>query len=157
MAKKSQPAGQVAARNRKARYNYFIEDSLEAGIALEGTEVKSLREGKGSIEEAYATEDGGEIYLVNAYIPEYKSANKFQHETHRRRKLLVHKREMKRLAGAVSREGMTLVPLSIYFNLRGIAKVELGLAKGKRKYEKRQATKDRDWKRDKARLMRDRG
>lgn len=157
MAKKQQPEGQVAARNRKARHNFFIEDTLEAGIVLRGTEVKSLREGRASIEEAYATEEDGEIYLVNAYIPEYKSANTFQHETHRRRKLLVHKREMGKLAAAVSRQGMTLVPLSVYFNARGIAKVELGLAKGKRQYEKRASAKDHDWKRDKARIMRGRG
>jgi SsrA-binding protein len=157
MAKKTDPEKQYAARNRKARHNYFIEDSLEAGIVLSGTEVKSLREGRASIEEAYASDEGGEIFLINAYIPEYKSANISQHQTHRHRKLLLHKREMGKLAAAVSREGMTLVPLSVYFNPRGIAKVELGIAKGKRQYEKRQSAKDHDWKRDKARLMRGRG
>ena len=156
MAVKKQPAANIAARNRKARFNYFIEDTLEAGIQLVGSEVKSLRGGRASIEEAYATEEGGELYLVNAYIPEYE-ASVAPHEPRRPRKLLVHKNEMRRLAGAVSREGMTLVPLSIYFNKRGIAKVELGLAKGKRKYEKREAIKERDWKRDQARLMRERG
>lgn len=156
MAVKKQPAANIAARNRKARFNYFIEDTLEAGIQLLGSEVKSLRAGRASIEESYATEEGGELYLVNAHIPEYEAAIA-PHEPRRKRKLLVHKKEMQRLAGAVSREGMTLVPLSIYFNKRGIAKVELGLAKGKRKFEKREAIKERDWKRDQARLMRERG
>ena len=154
--KKKQSPSNIAARNRKARHNYFIEDKLEAGIALAGTEVKSLRAGRGSIEESYASEQQGELYLMNAYIPEYQSGSGLQHETRRRRKLLVRKRELKRLSDAANRDGMTLVPLSIYFNDRGIAKVELGLAKGKRKYEKRAATKDRDWKRDQARIMRGR-
>lgn len=156
MAKKKPDTSNIAARNRKARHDYFIEETLEAGIQLYGSEVKSLREGRASIEESYASEDDGEIFLVNAYIPEYSASIK-PHEVRRPRKLLVHKKEMRRLAGAVSRDGMTIVPLSVYFNRRGIAKVELGLAKGKRKFEKRATVKDREWKRDKARLMRNRG
>ncbi len=156
MAKKSQMAANVAARNRKARHDYFIEETLEAGIQLYGSEVKSLRSGRASIEEAYASDEGGEIYLINAYIPEYP-ASRVQHETRRPRKLLLHRKEISRLIGGLNREGMTVVPLSIYFNKRGIAKVELGLAKGKRKFEKRASIKEREWKRDKARLMRERG
>lgn len=157
MAKKKKADDNVAARNRKARHDYFIEENLEAGIMLTGSEVKSLRAGRASIEEAYAHEQGGELYLVNAYIPEYMPANRAQHETKRKRKLLVHRRELNRLAMAINRDGMTIVPLAIYFNDRGIAKVDIGLAKGKRKYEKRSTEKERDWKRDKARIMRDRG
>lgn len=156
MAKKPKDTGNIAARNRKARHDYFIEETLEAGIQLVGSEVKSLREGRASIEESYAADDGGELYLVNAHISEYAAAVT-SHEVRRPRKLLVHKKEMRRLTGAVSREGMTLVPLLIYFNRRGIAKVELGLAKGKRKFEKRASIKEREWKRDQARLMRGRG
>ena len=124
---------------------------------LTGTEVKSLREGRASIDEAYATERDGELFLMNAYIPEYASARLGQHEPRRPRKLLIHRREMNKLAAAVSRKGMTLVPLELYFNRRGLAKLELGLAKGKRQYEKREAVKERDWKRDQARMMRNRG
>ncbi len=147
----------VAAQNRKARHDYFIEETVEAGIILVGTEVKSLRAGRASLGDAYAGERGGELYLFNAYIPEYESGNRFNHVTRRPRKLLLHRRQMERMIGAVQRDGVTLVPLSIYFNERGIAKVQLGLAKGKRKYEKREAIKERDWKRQKARLMRDKG
>jgi SsrA-binding protein len=157
MAKSVERGGNVAARNRRARRDYFIEETLEAGLVLTGTEVKSLREGRGSIDEAYATERGGELYLVNCYIPEYASARLGQHEPRRPRKLLIRKRELARLAAAVSRKGMTLVPLELFFNRRGIAKLELGLAKGKRLHEKRDAVKERDWKRDQARLMRNRG
>lgn len=157
MAKKAQAPSNVAARNRKARHNYFIEDTLEAGITLVGTEVKSLRSGRASIEESYAAEQAGELFLVNAFIPEYEAGTRNQHETRRPRKLLLHKREMDRLAAAISREGMTIVPLSVYFNKRGLAKVELGVAKGKRQYDKRHSTKERDWKLDKARLMRGKG
>jgi SsrA-binding protein len=145
------------AQNRRARYDYFIQDTLEAGIMLHGTEVKSLRGGQGSIAEAYAGEDRGELYLINAFIPEYKSASLFNHDPRRRRKLLVHSRERDRLLGQIKREGITLVPISIYFNDRGIAKLELGVAKGKRKSDKRDAEKARDWQRDKARIMRDQG
>ena len=147
----------LIAQNRKARHNYFIEDRLEAGLALQGTEVKSLRRGKASIGEAYATEEKGELYLLNAQIPPYEAANRFNHEPKRPRKLLVHRREMDRLVGLVKREGYTLVPLRLYFNERGIAKLELGLARGKRKQDKRETEKKRDWQREKARLMREKG
>ena len=150
-------AVRVAAQNRKARHNYTIEDSLEAGIVLSGSEVKSLREGRANIAEAYASEKDGELYLINAYIPEYKQAGPQNHEPRRPRKLLLHRRQIGRLVGAIQREGMTLVPLKLYFNNRGIAKLELGLAKGKRQYEKREAVKKRDWERQKARLMREKG
>lgn len=156
MAKKSVPVGKIVARNRRARHDYFIEETIEAGLALLGTEVKSLRGGRASIEEAYATEQGGEIFLVNSYIPEYSSASICQHEPRRPRKALLRKREVRKLADAVTREGRTIVPLSIYFNPRGLAKVELGVATGKRRYDKRQSAKERDWKRDQARLMRGR-
>jgi SsrA-binding protein len=156
MARPAAPA-QIAAQNRKARHDYFIEDTVEAGIMLAGTEVKALRGGKASIGEAFAGEQGGELYLFNAYIPEYEAANRFNHQPRRPRKLLVHKREMERLLGQIRREGVTVVPLTYYFNPRGIVKVELGLARGKRKVDKRHAEKEKDWKRDKARLMRNRG
>jgi SsrA-binding protein len=155
--KKKKESGNVVARNRKARHDYFIEDSFEAGIILSGTEVKSLRLGRGSINEAYAGEKDGALCLFNAFIPEYESASKFNHVPRRFRKLLMHKREIARLLGAVQRDGMTLVPLSVYFNDRGIAKVELGLARGKHHYDKRASIKERDWKRDKARLLREKG
>ncbi|MBO31560.1 MAG: SsrA-binding protein [Rhodospirillaceae bacterium] len=154
--KKKKSPDNMAARNRKARHNYFIEENLEAGIMLQGTEIKSLRQGRASIEEAYAAESGGELFLINAYIPEYQAGSRDQHETRRPRKLLLHKRELAKLFNAVNREGMTIVPLSIYFNSRGMAKVDLGVAKGKRQHEKRQTMKERDWQRDKARIMRDR-
>ena len=147
--------GRIAAQNRRARHDYFIEDTLEAGLALLGTEVKSLRGGRASIGESYAGEQGGELFLFNAFIPEYDAANRFNHPPRRPRKLLLHRREMNRLIGSVQREGMTIVPLSIYFNERGFVKVHLGLAKGKRKVDKRAAEKARDWGREKARLMRE--
>jgi SsrA-binding protein len=148
----------MVARNRRARFDYFIEHTFEAGIMLEGTEVKSLRGGKASINEAYAKPQNGEVYLLNAYIPEFEQAGQhLQHETHRPRKLLMHKREIGRAINAVTREGMTLVPLSIYFNKRGRAKLELALAKGKKLHDKRQTTKERDWQRDQSRLLRNRG
>jgi SsrA-binding protein len=157
MARSAGGVGRAVAVNRKARRNYFIDETFEAGIILHGSEVKSMRAGRGSINEAYATERKGEIYLVNAHIPEYAPANRQNHDPRRPRKLLLHKREIKRLFGAIQREGMTLVPLSLYFNEKGRAKVELGLAHGKRKYDKRAAERDRDWSRQKARIMRDRG
>ncbi len=158
MAQATPPAGvRVVARNRKARHDYFIEDSIEAGMVLTGTEVKSLRAGHASLGDAYAVEKGGEIYLVNAHIAEYSGGNLENHEPLRERKLLLHKREIARLSNATRRQGMTIVPLSLYFNARGMAKVNLGIAKGKRQYDKRAAIKDREWKRDKARLMKDRG
>ncbi|MBV9554329.1 MAG: SsrA-binding protein SmpB [Alphaproteobacteria bacterium] len=146
-----------AAQNRRARHDYLIEDTLEAGLVLHGSEVKVLRQGQASIAEAYANESGGELFLVNANIPEYSAATHFSHQPRRPRKLLLHRKEMNKLLGAIRRDGMTLVPLSIYFNARGRAKVELGLAHGKRKADRRQAEKERDWQRDKARIMRGRG
>ena len=147
----------TVAENRRARFDYHIEDVFEAGIALSGTEVKSLRFGEGSITESYAEVRGGEVWLVNANIPEFSHGNRFNHEPRRPRKLLLHAREIERLLGAVERKGMTMVPLSVYFNSRGRAKVELALAKGKQAHDKRAAIKDRDWQRDKARIMRERG
>ncbi len=159
MAKKKAPdsPNRIAAQNRKARHNYTIEDSLEAGIVLTGSEVKSLRLGRASLAEAYAKPDGDEIFLLNAHIPEYKQAGPFNHEPDRPRKLLLHKRQINRLLASVQRKGATLVPLKIYFNDRGMAKMELGIAVGKRAYDKRQTEKSRDWARQKARLMRDKG
>ena len=142
------------AQNRKARHDYFIEDSMEAGIVLAGSEVKSLRSANASIQESYAGEMKGELWLFNAYIPIYRAAKRFNHEERRPRKLLLHRRQRNRLLGQIKRDGVTLVPLSMYFNDRGIAKIELGLAKGKRKADKRQADKEKDWQRDKARAMR---
>ena len=147
----------VVAQNRKARHNFQIEENLEAGIALLGTEVKSLRAGKASLGEAHAGEMKGELYLFNAHIAEYPPAQRFNHEPRRPRKLLVHKRELDRLLGQVRRDGYTIIPLSIYFNDRGIAKLDLGLAKGKRKVDKREDIKKRDWQRQKARLLREEG
>lgn len=148
----------TVAQNRRARFDYFIEDTLEAGIVLVGTEVKSLRSGRASIQESYAGEQSGELFLVNAFIPEYQQAGRWlQHETKRPRKLLVKRRELAKLLMAIRREGVTIVPLSVYFNARGIAKVKLGLAKGKRMSDKRETQKERDWQRDKARLMRNKG
>jgi SsrA-binding protein len=147
----------TVAENRRARFEYFIEDTFEAGIMLTGTEVKSLRFGEGSIAEAYAEIKGGEAWLVNSNVPEFSHGNRFNHVPKRPRKLLLHDREIDRLQGAVERKGMTLVPLSIYFNGRGRAKVELALAKGKNAADKRATIKERDWKRDQARIMRDHG
>lgn len=148
----------VAAQNRRARFDYHIEDVMEAGIILTGTEVKSLRLGQASINESYAGVKGSEIFLLNAFIPEYTKAHvKLQHEVRRPRKLLLHKNQMDKLIGAVQRKGTTLVPLSLYFNKRGIAKVELGVATGKKQHDKRAREKERDWGREKARIMRDKG
>jgi SsrA-binding protein len=157
MSASAADAVRVAAQNRKARYNYSIEDSLETGIVLTGSEVKSLRSGRANISEAYATEKDGELYLINGYIPEYEQAGRGNHEPRRPRKLLLHKRQIGRLIGAIQREGMTLVPLKLYFNSRGMAKLELGLAKGKRQFEKRETEKKRDWEREKSRIMRPKG
>ena len=147
----------IVAENRKARFNYEILDTYEAGIMLTGTEVKSLRDGKANIAESYASDEGNEIWLINSHLPEYLQANRFNHEPRRRRKLLLSKREISRLRVGINREGMTLVPLKIYFNEKGRAKLELALAKGKKLHDKRETVKERDWKRDQARLMRDRG
>lgn len=147
----------TVAMNRRARFEFFIEDVFEAGIALAGTEVKALRQGEGSIAEAYAEVKDGQIWLVNANIPEFSHGNRFNHEPKRPRKLLLHERQIDKMGSAVARQGMTLVPLSIYFNDKGRAKVELAIGKGKKLHDKRETEKDRDWKRDAARIMRDRG
>ena len=144
----------VVAENRRARFDYFVEDRIEAGIALTGTEVKALRQGEGSIAESYATVDGDEIWLINSHIPEYSHGNRLNHQPRRQRKLLLSKREIGKLQGAVTRQGLTLVPLSIYFNGRGKAKVELALARGKKAHDKRETIKERDWKREQQRLLR---
>ena len=146
----------IVASNRRARFDYFIDDTLEVGIILTGTEVKSLRLGQVSINECYAGSASGELWLFNAYIAEYTHAGRnTNHVPRRNRKLLVHRREYKRLMGQTQREGVTLVPISLYFNARGLAKIQLGLARGKKKYDKRQTIKERDWNRQKERLMRD--
>lgn len=155
--KKVAPAIKVVAENRKARFNYAIGDTLEAGLMLTGTEVKSIRNGKATIGESYADSRDGEIWLVNANIPEYLQANRFNHEPKRRRKLLLHKKQIGRLIGAIEREGMTLIPLKLYFNEKGRAKLQLALAKGKKLHDKRETEKKRDWSREKGRLLRDRG
>ncbi|MGL5837864.1 MAG: SsrA-binding protein SmpB [Sphingorhabdus sp.] len=148
----------TVAENRRARYDYHIDDKYEAGIALTGTEVKSLRFGEGSIAESYAeVKDDGGVWLINANIPEFSHGNRYNHEPKRPRKLLLNGREINKLHAAVARQGMTLVPLSIYFNERGRAKVELALAKGKKAPDKRATEKERDWKREQGRLMRERG
>lgn len=157
-AKSRAEAARYVALNRKARHDYFITDTMEAGIVLAGTEVKTLRTGQASIQESFAAPREGALYLINAYIPEYKQAGvHLQHETRRARKLLLHKRQMNKLMGQINKEGMTIVPLSIFFNKRGIAKVELGLAKGKHKADKRATIKKREFERDRARVMRERG
>ena len=147
----------VVAENRRARFDYAIETTYEAGIALTGTEVKSLRFGEGSIAESYAEVKNGEVWLVNANVPEFSHGNRFNHEAKRPRKLLLHEREVNKLHGAVAREGMTLVPLSVYFNARGRAKVELALAKGRKDHDKREHIKEREWKKEAGRLLRDKG
>jgi SsrA-binding protein len=157
MAKKKDDGFKIIADNRKARYAYAIGETLEAGVMLVGSEVKSLRGGKTTISESYAHARDGELWLVNSYIPEYTQASRFNHEPKRARKLLVHKREAQRLAAAIQRDGMTLVPLKLYFNAKGIAKLELGIARGKKLHDKRETEKARDWQRDKARLMRAKG
>ena len=157
MAKKPELGHTVVAQNRKVRHNYFIEETMEAGISLTGTEVKSLRGGRSSIAESYVTENGGEAWLVNADIPEYAAGNRFNHERKRPRKLLLHRRQINTLIGAIQREGRTVVPLQVYFNERGRAKLLLAIAKGKKLHDKRETEKKRDWGREKGRLMRARG
>ena len=157
MAKKAEPGRKIVAENRKARYSYHIGETFEAGIQLAGTEVKSLRASKANIGESYVSPERGEIWLINANIPEYLQANRFNHDPKRSRKLLLHKRQMDKLVGAVQREGMTIVPLRLYFNERGRAKVEIALAKGKQAHDKRESEKARDWQREKGRLMREKG
>ncbi|MET3790603.1 SsrA-binding protein SmpB [Aquamicrobium terrae] len=155
--RKADPNNKVAAENRKARFSYEVLDTLETGLVLTGTEVKSLRGGQANIQESYASVEGGELWLINSYLPEYLQANRFNHEPRRRRKLLVSKRELARLAQGVDREGMTLVPLKIYFNDRGRAKLLLAVARGKKLHDKRETEKQRDWNREKGRLLKERG
>lgn len=147
----------VVAENRRARFDYFVEERLEAGIELQGTEVKALRGGEGSIAESYATVDGDEVWLINSHIPEYSHGNRMNHEPRRRRKLLLKGREIAKLHGAITRQGLTLVPLSMYFNSAGRAKVELAVARGKKAHDKRATIKERDWKREQSRVMRQHG
>lgn len=147
----------IVAENRRARFDYHIEDVYEAGIVLTGTEVKSLRFGEGSIAESYAEVKGGEVWLINSNVPEFSHGNRFNHSPRRPRKLLLHEREINKLHGAVARQGMTLVPLSVYFNGQGRAKVELALAKGRKDHDKRAAIKEREWKREAGRVLRERG
>jgi len=151
MAKKPQKTN-IYIQNKKARFDYIIEEEIEAGIVLVGSEIKSIREGKANIIDAHADEKNGEITLYNMYISEYKGANKFNHEPKRPRKLLLHKKEIKKLLGKLKEKGMTLVPLSVYINTRNKAKIKLGLAKGKKLYDKRASIKEREWDRDKARI-----
>lgn len=147
----------VIAENRRARFDYFLEDNLEAGIQLLGTEIKALRDGRANIAESYAAVEGREIVLINADIPPYKQANRFNHEPRRPRKLLLHRKQIDRLIGAVQKDGQTIIPVKLYLNADGKAKLEIALAKGKKLHDKREATAERDWQRDKARLMRDKG
>ena len=157
MAKKDASGRKIVADNRKARFNYLIGETFEAGIQLAGTEVKSLRQSKATIAESYVSPERGEIWLINANIPEYLQANRFNHQPKRARKLLLSKRQIGRLMGAVQREGMTIVPLKLYFNERGMAKVEIALATGKKLHDKRETEKARDWAREKGRLIREKG
>ena len=145
--------GKTIAENRRARFDYFIEDTMEAGIMLTGTEVKSLRNGRANIAESYASVEGNEIVLINADIPPYSGGNRFNHEPRRHRKLLLHRKQIGKLIGAVQREGRTIIPTKLYWNEKGIAKLEIGLAKGKKLHDKRETSAERDWQRDKARLM----
>ena len=158
MAAKKDDGRRVVAENRQARFEYFLTDTFEAGLQLTGTEVKSLRRGQANIAESYASAEDGGVWLVNAYIPEYQGAGRFfQHDPRRKRKLLLHKKEMHKLAIAIERQGMTMVPLELYFNARGIAKLRIALAQGKKLHDKRETEKKRDWNREKARIMRDKG
>ena len=155
--RKADPNNKTVSENRKARFSYEVLDTVEAGLVLTGTEVKSLRQGQANIQDSYASVEGGEIWLINSYLPEYLQANRFNHEPRRRRKLLLNKREMAKLAQSVDREGMTLVPLKIYFNDQGRAKLLLAVGRGKKLHDKRESEKQRDWSREKGRLMKERG
>ena len=154
---KSDPNYKVIAENRRARFDYAIEEDIECGIMLEGSEVKSMRQGGSNIAESYATVDDGELWLVNSYVAPYAQAKTFGHEERRRRKLLVSRKELSKLWQATSRKGMTLVPLVMYFNHRGIAKLKIGVAKGKKNHDKRETEAKRDWNRQKNRLLRQHG
>jgi len=147
----------LIAENRRARFDYFLDETFEAGLALTGTEVKALREGRANIAESYVGVEGRELALINAHIPEYGPANRFNHEPRRQRKLLMRRREIDKLIGAVQREGRTLAPTKLYFNDRGLVKLEVALARGKKAHDKRAAESERDWKREQGRLMRERG
>jgi SsrA-binding protein len=147
----------LIAENRRARFDYFLEEKFEAGLSLTGSEVKSLRLGKANIAESYAAADGRQITLVNAYIPEYGPANRFNHEPRRPRRLLLHRKQIDKLLGAVRRDGRTIIPTRLYFNDKGLAKLELALAKGKSAPDKRATVAARDWKREQGRLMREKG
>ncbi len=158
MSSKKDDGHKLVAENRKARFEYFITDTYEAGLMLKGTEVKSLRKGQANIAESYASAEDGGLWLVNSYIPEYQGAGRFfQHEPRRKRRLLLHKKEMHKLTIAVERQGMTMIPLELYFNERGIAKLKLAVAQGKKLHDKRETEKKRDWNREKARIMREKG
>ena len=157
MSKSEGLAPKLIAENRRARFDYFLEQTYEAGISLTGTEVKALRLGRANIAESYAATEGREIVLINAYIPEYGPANRFNHDPRQPRKLLLHRREIDRMLGAVQRDGRTLVPMRLYFNDKGRVKIELALAKGKKAHDKREVAAERDWKREQGRLLRDRG
>ncbi len=157
MAPKSDPNSKLIAENRRARFDYHIEDDLEAGIVLMGSEVKSLRQGGSNIADSYASVEGGELWLINGYIAPYAQAKTWGHEERRKRKLLVSKKELARLWSATAREGMTLVPLRLYFNDRGVVKLKLGVAKGKKLADKRDTSAKRDWDRQKARLLKQGG
>ena len=147
----------LVAENRKARYEYFIQEEVEAGLVLTGTEVKSLREGRSTISDAYAGEQNGALWLFNVNIPEYTAGNRFNHEPKRARKLLLHEKQINKLLGQIKIKGLTLIPLKMYFNSRGIAKILLGLGKGKKEYEKRESTKDREWQRAQRQILKNRG
>jgi SsrA-binding protein len=157
MAPKAEPKFKLVAENRRGRYDYEIVDTFEAGLSLTGTEVKSLRASKATIAESYAGPSGEEFFLFNCNIPEYLQANRFNHEPRRPRRLLLHKKEIAKLIGGVQREGMTVVPLKLYFNEKGRAKLQIALARGKKLHDKRDTEKKRDWQRDQARIMRERG
>ncbi|MDB5469611.1 MAG: SsrA-binding protein [Caulobacter sp.] len=156
MASKATSGGLIA-ENRRAKFDYFLEDPIEAGIMLLGTEVKSLRNGRANIAESYAAVENNEIVLINADIPPYAGGNRFNHEPRRPRKLLLKSKQISKLIGAVQREGRTIIPTRLYWNEKGLAKLELCLAKGKKLHDKREATAERDWQRDKARLLKDHG
>lgn len=147
----------VIAENRRARFDYFLEDYIEAGIQLLGTEIKALRDGRANIAESYVSPEGRDLVLVNSDIPPYKQANRFNHEPRRHRKLLLHRKQIDKLIGAVQRDGRTIIPVRLYLNEKGKAKLEIALAKGKKLHDKREASAERDWQRDKARLLRDKG
>lgn len=150
-------AGKLIAENRRARFDYFLEEFFEAGLILTGSEVKSLRNGRANIAESYASVEGDEVVLINADIPPFAQANRFNHEPRRHRKLLLHRKQLDKLIGAVTREGRTIIPTKLYWNDKGLAKLEIALAKGKKLHDKRETSAERDWQRDKARLLRDRG